>query len=123
MKKVKAFIFRASNEITVIMEDGGIASAYNPDGKYYRTDYYQNRITTETVIDNIWDELAEGKMYFKLWDGYEAELITEANDTLVDDMIDWLYVSTGEFEIVKVEMGELNKESFESIDFNLEQVK
>ena len=89
MKKVKAFIFRASNEITVIMEDGGIASAYNPDGKYYRTDYYQNRITTETVIDNIWDELAEGKMYFKLWDGYEAELITEANDTLVDDMIEF----------------------------------
>lgn len=121
MKKVKAFIFRESNGITVIMEDGGIASAYNPDGKYYRTDYYQNRITAETVFDNIWDELAEGKMYAIGWDGSEAELITEANNTLVDDMIDWLYISTSEFEIVKVEMGVLNKESFESIEFNLEQ--
>lgn len=127
MKKIKAFIFRDKEDsegtINVIMEDGGVASAYNPDGAYYRTDYYQSRITPETTLDNIWEELAEGKMYGKGWDGSEAELITEGNDTLVDDMIDWLFLSTEEVEIVKIEMGELTKESFEGIKFNFEQVK
>jgi len=118
MTQIKAFIFRdkdGEGTINIFMEDGGVASSYNPDGTYYRTDYYQNRITPETTLDNIWDELAEGKMYGKGWDGSEAELITEENDTLVDDMIAWLYASTGKFEIVKVEMGELTEEKFEQI--------
>jgi len=115
MKQVKAFIFRDNNNcLTVIMEDGGVASAYKPDSNY-RTDYYQSRITTETTLDGIWDELAEGKMYGKSWDGSEAELISEANETLVDDMIGWLYVSTEEVEFVEVEMGELTEETFEQV--------
>lgn len=118
MKQIKAFIFRdddSDGTINIIMEDGGVASSYNPDGTYYRTDYYQDRLTPESTLDTMWDELAKGKMYAKGWDGSEAELITEANNTLVDDMIDWLYVSTERFEIVKVEMGELTEETFNNV--------
>ncbi|HMW11076.1 MAG TPA: hypothetical protein PJ987_11600 [Bacteroidia bacterium] len=118
MTQIKAFIFRdkdSEGTINIFMEDAGVASSYNPDGTYYRTDYYQNRITPETTLDNIWDELAEGKMYGKGWDGSEAELITEANDTLVDDMIAWLFCATEEVEFVKVEMGELTEETFEQV--------
>ncbi len=132
MEQIKAFIFREDNgdkTITVIMEDGGVASAYNPDD-YYRTDYYQDRITQETTLDDMWDELGEGKMYTKDWDGNEDENllidkpITEENFvTLVDDMIGWLYCSTEKFEIVKIEMGELTEETFEQVkqQLNLEE--
>lgn len=124
MEKIKAFIFREDNgdkTITVIMEDGGVASAYNP-GDYYRTEYYQDRITKETMLDDMWDELGEGKMYTTDWDGNEdenilvEEPITEENFvTLVDDMIAWLFVATEKVEFVKIEMGELTEETFEQV--------
>ncbi len=114
MEKVKAFIFRNDEEddITVIMEDGGVAYFYNPEHSgcaNYITDYHQNRITPETKLDNIWDELAEGKMYAKDWEG-------EPNrDEVIDDMINWLYCTTEAVEIVKVEMGELTEETFQQV--------
>lgn len=125
MRKVKAFIFRAKDDdegtTIVIMEDGGVANAYNPD-EYYRTEYYQNRITSETTLDNMWEELGEGKMYTTDWDGTNDEhelfvdnLTQENFDKLIDDMIDWLYCSTEEHEIVKIEMGELTDESYEKV--------
>lgn len=125
MRKVKAFIFQdkdcADGTITVIMEDGGVATAYNPDD-YYRSNYYQDRMTSETTLDNLWDELGEGKMYWNDWNGEEGKgvlidkpLTKENLDIIVDDMINWLYCSTEEHEIVKIEMGELTDESYEKV--------
>jgi hypothetical protein len=112
MEQIKAFIFRDNDSektITVIMEDGGVASSYNPDGVYYRTDYYQSRLTPNSNLNTVWDELAEGKMYAKDW--YNSE----SDERLVDDMILWLYLSTEDVEIIKVEMGELTEETFEQV--------
>lgn len=119
-EQVKAYIFRGTDsekELTVFLQDGGVACAYNPDS-YYRTNYYQNRITQETTLETIWDELGEGEMYWSDWDGSEEEYplideaTTEQQNQIIDDMIAWLYASTGEFEIVKIEMGENITEEF-----------
>lgn len=117
MKQIKAFIFRdkdSDKNVTVVLQDGGVASAYNPD-TYYRTDYYQDRIKPDSSLDTVWDELSEGKMYGIGWDGKEAELKEKSDEGLVDDMIQWLYISTEPFEIVKVEMGELTEETFNKV--------
>lgn len=130
MRKVKAFIFQKKDSpdgtIDIIMEDGGVATAYNPDN-YYRSNYYQNRLNSETTFEDMWDELGEGNMYCKDWDGEIGEgegngvlidkpLTKENFDIIVDDMIEWLYGSTGEqYEIVKIEMGELTDESYEKV--------
>lgn len=123
MEQIKAFIFRENDSdgsIHVIMQDGGVASAYNPD-TYYRTDYYQDRITPDVTLDTIWDTLAEGKMYNNDWDGSNEErpLINEATEAeqnqLIDDMIGWLFCATEEVEFVKVEMGELTEETFQQV--------
>jgi hypothetical protein len=129
MEQIKAFIFRDKNdgELTVIMQDGGVASTYNPDD-YYRTDYYQSRMTPETTLDTVWEELGEGKMYTKDWDGNDTLLIDELNEEkseiLIDDMIRWLFLSTREVEVVKIEMGELSDETFQrakqQLNFNEE---
>ena len=122
MTQIKAFIFRENDgdkTITVIMQDGGVATAYNPEADYYRTNYYQEKMTPDTTLENMWDELGEGEMYWADWDGKDEPLInkatTEEENQIIDDMIAWLYIATEEVEVVKVEMGELNDETFNKV--------
>lgn len=115
--KVNYYVFRENDSdetITVIMEDGGVASAFNPDF-YYRTDLYQNRINKDTKLESIWDELSEGKMYCQSWDGESFPLKTEADDKLILSMLEWLCMSTEKTEFVAHEMGEMNDESFNKV--------
>lgn len=117
MKQIKAFIFRnndSDKNVTVVLQDCGVASAYN-SGEYFKTDYYQSKLTSESNFDTMWDELAEGKMYGKNWDGVQARLKENCDDDIINDMIDWLFVSTELCEFVNVEMGELTEETFEQV--------
>jgi hypothetical protein len=117
MKKVQYYVFKeqgGDNTIDVIVEDGGVATAYNPDD-HYRTDYYQNRIDETTTVDNLWDELSKGKMHSNDWEGKEP-----TEQELIDDMLEWLYCSTEAVEFVRNDMGEMTEEIFNEIKSKLD---
>lgn len=125
MKQIKAFIFRnndSDKNVTVVLQDCGVASAYN-SGECFKTDYYQRKLTSESNFDTMWDELAEGKMYCKSWDGVDARLKENIDDEIIDDMIGWLYISTEKFEIIKIEMGELTEETFKKVKHQMTETK
>jgi len=78
----------------VLVEDGGVAcirfvdeSDIMVDGKMRvaTTDYYQSRITDETTWDEVWENLAEGKMYYNDWNEDKANM-----DFMVKDALNWL---------------------------------
>jgi hypothetical protein len=98
-----------SDEIVVIMEDGGVASNVCEDN-IMRSEYYQDRMTKDVELDNLWDVLGEGKMYCHDWEDKNP-----TKKELIDDMIGWLYVATKECEFVQNDMGELNEESFSKV--------
>jgi len=111
MDKVNYFTFKdeQDGDLVVIVEIGCIASTYH-NGESIRTEYYQSRIEKDTQFENIWDELGEGKMYGKTWSEHQEEDPTD--EELIADMLDWLYVSTGAYELVENKMGEFTEENF-----------
>lgn len=118
MKQIKAFIFRnndSDENVTVVLQDGGVASSYYI-GDYVKTDYYQSRLNSESSFDTMWDELAEGKMYVKDWDGIRNPIKKDLDNEIIDDMMNWLFISTESCNFIKrIEMGELTKETFEQV--------
>ena len=87
-------VIKDSDEITVILEDGGVAciryadEMEEGDGRTAVTDYYQSRFD-QTMIDeeNIWEELGEGKMYCKDWYGAKFD-----SKEVINDALTWLCV-------------------------------
>lgn len=80
---------QTSEELLVIMEDGGIACIRDADALEYKSiiDLYQDRFDQE-MIDNqtLWEELGEGKMYVE-------ESPYEANDIRnIQFALEWLSV-------------------------------
>ena len=70
--------------LTIVVEDGGIASAYD-SGDEVITEYYGHRLD-EIDGEDVWNELSNGKMYIKGWEDHrptEEELIADALDWLV----------------------------------------
>ena len=89
---MKYRVIRDSEEITVILEDGGIATIRDvdedEDGRKSVTEYYQDRFTQEGLdsCDGVWGEVGEGKMYCGDWK-------TEASDPAhIVDALNWLAV-------------------------------
>ncbi len=90
---MKYRITKNDEEVTVITEDGSIASIRyadeldEGDNRTAVTDYYQSRFTQEDIDsdDSIWEILGEGKMYYKDW--YETDF---DNPKLVQDALEWL---------------------------------
>lgn len=59
---MKYRIIQDQDSITILVEDGGVATIdFIESG--YRTEYYQNRIDESVGSDDIWEVLAEGEMY------------------------------------------------------------
>ncbi len=117
-QKVNYYVFDMDDEVVVIMEDGGVASTYDSgsdmnDDSGIRTEYYQERITSDMTIDNVWELLGEGKMYSKDWKDDQEENPTK--EELIEDMIGWLYVATEDCEFVRNDMSEWNEENFNKI--------
>ena len=103
-----------SNEIVIIIEDGGIADIYHT-GEYFLTTYFQARVTPEKLrTDDIWegDLLQECKQYSKEWEG-EKHITTE----MIIDACKWLDVSFDENNY------EILISSYESIADELEKFK
>ena len=100
MDKVKYRTIKDKNEITVILDDGGIATIREVeemeegDGRKATTDYYQDRFTLESLgsDEGIWEEVGKGKMYCEDWD-------TSFDDPAhIQDALNWLSVQS-EFEL------------------------
>lgn len=69
--------------ITIIVEDGGIASTYH-NGTNILTEYFGDRLD-DINGDDVWNELSNGEMYIKDWDEY-----TPTEEELIADALDWL---------------------------------
>ena len=91
---MKYRLMEYSDEIVVILEDGGIACIRDIDAtddmpdRQSTTDYYQTRFTQEDwdSQENIWEIVGEGKMYYNDWD-------TPFNDPKhIQDALEWLAV-------------------------------
>ncbi len=80
------------DEITIICEDGGVGSAYH-NGEHIVVEHYQDRITPDTNLDDMWDILAEGKLYLGDYEG-----VDEVNDEIINDIMDWMYMATSPIE-------------------------
>jgi len=93
-------------EMMVIVQDGGIATCHH-NGEYILTEYYQDRIEKENVgSEEFWDILGEGKMYLKDWEDKQTW-----DEEVVQDMLEWLYVSTVDVVFVKCDLDFENNEA------------
>lgn len=99
-RKVKyAVIDSTDNGCLVIVEDGGIATCHN-NGEHLITEYYHNRIERENVgAEDFWDILGEGKMSVRDWDDKQ-----QWDEEVVQDMLNWLYISSDIIEFVKCDL-------------------
>lgn len=115
---INYYVFKekgGDNTIDVIVEDGGVASSYKPDD-HYRTDYYRKRIGVNTTIDTFWEELNEGEMQHA---GDKWVDKDPSENELIDEMLNWLCISTEPIEFVRHDMGEMTKEGFEFVKSKL----
>jgi hypothetical protein len=95
-------VIHNQKEITVITESGGVACIREAEDSSIEepriaiTDYYQHRLTEDSTItaDNLYDCLAEGKMYHKDWLDVKYNSLTAINDAL-----SWLVLGQTEWEI------------------------
>lgn len=84
------------NDITILTQDGGIATIHKvEDEDRYLTTYYQNRCDA-TFDDEMWDALSEGKVYHKDW--YNKK---EIDEDMIIDALEWLNVVCHDFEKVE----------------------
>lgn len=100
-----AVVTTDKTEMMVIVQDGGIATCHH-NGSHIITEYYQDRIEKDNVgSEEFWDILGEGKMYIKDWEEKQ-----EWDEEVVQDMLNWLYISTIEVAFVKCEIDFENDE-------------
>ena len=102
MEKIKYRVIEDGNaEYTIVVEDGGVATLHH-NGYHMLTTYYQDRVTEETSKDTIWDELAEGKVYIKDWEGITDAPTDKQLEEMVIDALNWLVFHPDyEFEFVE----------------------
>ena len=100
MEIIKYVIISSNDkEMMIIVQDGGIATCYHNE-EHIITEYYQDRIEKDNVgSDDFWDILGEGKMYCNDWLDKQTW-----DDEVVQNMLEWLCCSTGEFSFTKCEL-------------------
>jgi hypothetical protein len=69
----------------IICEDGGVATLHH-NGEHIIAELYQNRVTKNTLLSNMFDELSEGKMYIK---DYPNDNVV--NSVHIKECAEWLY--------------------------------
>jgi len=98
--KVKYRVIDNGDEITVLLEDGGIAEIrevgemIQGDGRQSVTEYYQSKFTGKDLAseESVWEKLSLGDMYYNNWK-------TPYNDqTHIEDALNWLSMGS-KFEV------------------------
>jgi hypothetical protein len=96
----------------IVCDDGGVATLHH-NGEHIIAELYQNRITKDTDLSNMFDELGEGKMYIQDYPNDDV-----VHPSHIKDCAKWLYVADFDnlfsFEVVKE--GEYNLSTFLKID-------
>lgn len=115
-RKVKAFVFlynESEDKADVILEDGGYAYCYGrhggPNNEFCLvSNLHSDRFTKGLTVENFEEQMdricEDSTIYHTDWDGTieGCPLKENADDAVVDDMIDWLYQATDEYEIEKI---------------------
>lgn len=89
MKTIKFLVINAKSsdkDVTVVCEDGGIACLHF-NGEHMVATLYQDRITPETDLENLFEELGEGKAYIEDFSGMEP------TPQMIIHCINWLNAS------------------------------
>lgn len=73
---------RGIDSMDVILEDGRCSYIYH-NGEHWLTDYYSDSINVQS--DDIWEELAEGKIFNKHWPSNYIAI----TDEMIDDAVEW----------------------------------
>ena len=81
------------NELVVITENGGVVCIRTPKcdndtDVVAISEYYQSYITDEMTSTNIFDILADGKVYYNDWNNTQCSGHTD--EKLVGDALNWL---------------------------------
>lgn len=84
-------IINDSDDTTIILEDGGVATIHS-NGEHLITTYYQSRVEKFTFDDEMWGILDEGKQYVRDWVGQ-----TKVTDALILDALRWLALGVNDF--------------------------
>lgn len=84
-------VIKDSDDTTIILEDGGIATIHN-NGEHLITTYFQSRVDKFTFDDDMWSKLDDGKQYIRDWAGQ-----TKVTDALILDALRWMAIGVNEF--------------------------
>jgi hypothetical protein len=87
------------NDITILTQDGGVATIHKVEGEHrYLTTYYQDRTAMPLFDDFMWDTLSEGKAYHKDWVDKD-----KIDNEMIMDALNWLmaFVPDEQFEQVE----------------------
>lgn len=77
----------SDTDFDIITEDGGIASIWQFAG-IYKANYYQRRLTEINPDEDVWEQLGEGKVYYKEW------YTNPSKHEVISDALRWLVVSS-----------------------------
>lgn len=84
---MKYRIIDLGESFDIVTEKGGVASFYH-NGENYVTTYFQKGLndcsTPDKIKFQLWDEMAEGKVYFKDWDS------SPLREQVIQDALNWL---------------------------------
>lgn len=86
-KEAKTF-----DECSIVVDDGGLATIHHTS-EHLTIDYYQNRVKTHSEC--IFQELAEGKMYYD-----DIEYADVVNDKVIKQALHWLVTPNDDIEFV-----------------------
>lgn len=111
---MKYYVLNLKEDLLVITQDGGVGCSTIDGREFAFSEYYQSRLTKESKLETMYDELSEGKMYCKDWDetGKEKRVLDQEVE---QDIINWLVCSTEPIEMVRIELKDLTEEIFQNI--------
>ena len=92
---------KVDDDVTILLEDGGIVNMYN-NGEHMISVYYQNRTLYPFMDGDMWNELNEGKSYIKDWEDKQS-----VDDEMTQDALRWLCPFADGFK--EMDMAYMNK--------------
>jgi len=81
---MKYRIIDSGESFDIVTEKGGVASFYY-NSENHVTTYFQNRLDDCNPDADLWEQMSQGKVYFKDWDG------SPTKEQVIQDALNWLY--------------------------------
>lgn len=114
--KINYYLFNDGDNIVIITENGNVGNTHN-NGEYLLVECYSDTINNDTVFDNIWDDLGEGRLYTFDWDGKLKPFKSKPDEEVIQSILHYFHDSENN-DFVKNEMGEFTEDNFCSIALN-----